>query len=144
MIMSSSSSVGEGFDRTKLESLRSGQTHQREILAWLGPPLALLRPGKSVKIDSPSDAPLHPDTSVKFDVPSAATLDYDAQFLLFAERHEPGPSMVIYYYQHLSESAQEGFVVALGTRSTTVERERLWILIDERTGRVVDFVFRED
>jgi hypothetical protein len=128
VVATGSFNLGEPLDPEKMESIRPGTTRQSEILEWFGPPTALLRPGKSVELGPPR----------------AETLDYDNAFLLFAEHHEPGPEMAVYYYRHLSTSRAGAFVVAVVSASMTIERERLWILIDEHTRRVVDYVFRED
>jgi len=121
--------IGESIDRNKVEAIVPGETHRTHILEQLGPPKALLRPGKSIVIDIPS---------------GFETLDYDSSSQRFADSSQSG--MAIYYYESFMLSAERSWISNLSGQTryfapTTSSRERLWILIDEHTGTAVDIVF---
>jgi len=122
----------ESFHEDQIKMILPGKTTKQEILLWFGPPLAIARKGKVMKIPSP-------------DVQKASSyeLDSDTFLELFSGKHEVTENHIVYYYTY-SETKGTGTVILFaGTESSRLIVNKLWILINRETGIVEDYMFRE-
>jgi len=122
----------ECFQKDQIEKILPGKTTKQEILLWFGPPLAIARKGKVIKIPSPdvqktSSYELHSDTFLE----------------LFSGKHEITENHIVYYYTYSEMKGTETVVVFAGTGNSKLVVDKLWILINKETGIVEDYVFRE-
>jgi hypothetical protein len=70
------------------------------------------------------------------------TVDTDAAFAFFTENHEITPDHRIYYY-YSAVSWQVGMVGPFVIHEISdTETQRLWVLLNERTGLVEDYAYR--
>jgi len=70
-------------------------------------------------------------------------VDSELIFELFSEKHEIGDHHIIYFYYSIG--THSGGIMAfplLFVGSGSVNIDRLWILINQKTHRVEDYVFR--
>jgi hypothetical protein len=109
------------FTESQAQRIRNGETTKKEILEWLGPPAAIARPASGAA---------------------------DNVLRRFAATIGSGSGQVAYRYQ--TSALTWGNLCAYGQGgggcipSTPLLNERkLWLLIDERTGRVVDHFVEE-
>jgi len=117
----------------RVRQIVPAQTTRKEILDWFGPPAAVVRHGQLLQV---------PEIGVRR--MGGRELQADAFFELFAERVPAGETDVIYYYQSAEERATALRVVAVGTASSDLHENRLWILFDGQTWKLKDFVHRRD
>lgn len=126
----------EPFTDGQVKAIRRGVTTKQEILAWFGPPLAIARPGTVIKVPRPAFSQRGAGSD---DVPS------DELFRLFGPVPGPDADMVVYYYHDIIEKHDVGgprgcipvsFDLLSGRSS--VSAKKLWVLIDQRAGRVAD------
>jgi hypothetical protein len=112
--------IDEPFTEQQLEKnhdrIRRGNITKTDILRWFGPPNAVFLPGEKEDI-----------------------------FERFKE-HTTRPQLpLIYYYQNTvlirGEFGFDGIVIPT---STTRTEKKLWILIDETSGKVVDYTIESE
>ena len=125
--------------KINLQKIERGKTTRLEIIEWLGPPDAIAREGKTMKVP-----PLGPSKEGSLDVNSQDFLD------LFSEKHVIIPKHIVYYYETSAFHGTGAVIVLLdagGVAPITPLRlmvSRLWILVDTETGHVVDYIFHEE
>ncbi len=125
----------EPIGEKRAARISPGQTSIREVLTWLGPPAAIARSGRTVIFPPPS-----PNRSGSLEMNS------DAFFELFSTGRALREEEVVYYYDASRKSSLGGFVIMIlinfGGQTDRVKVERLWLLVDEKTGTIEDYVFR--
>jgi len=118
----------------RVAAIRPGVTTRWEVLEAFGPPRAVARPGTTMTFPPPGG--WRPGGEA---VPSEAFLD------LFAAKRPLRPSEVVFYYE-ASVRKETGFLVfpLVGGGVVTKEAvvDRLFLLVDEGTGRVEDVILR--
>jgi hypothetical protein len=127
--------VDEPIGKKRVERIRPGQTSIREVLTWLGPPAAIARNGKTVIFPPPS-----------MGKSGYLEMNSDAFFELFSPGRELREEEVVYYYDPSRQSSLGALVIMIvinfGGQTDRVKVERLWLLVDERTGTIEDYVYR--
>lgn len=118
----------------RVAEIRPGVTTRWEVLEAFGPPRAVARPGTTMTFPPPGG--WRPGGEA---VPSEAFLG------LFAVRRPLRPSEVVFYYE-ASARKETGFLVfpLVGGGAVTKEAvvDRLFLLVNEETGRVEDVILR--
>jgi hypothetical protein len=124
----------EPIGKGRVERIRPGQTSIREVLTWLGPPVAIARSGKNV---------IFPPSLGKS---GSLEMRSDVFLELFSSRRELREEEIVYYYDASCQSSLGAFVILIviniGGQTDRVKVERLWLLVDERAGVVEDYVYR--
>lgn len=124
----------EALPGEHIRGIRRGATTRQEILERFGPPVAIARRGTTMVYPPPG-----PEKRGRADVQS------DAFFELFSTGRALRDTEIVYYYDSSRLKGTGILIVPLiggGSHSMEVVVERLWLLIDERTGIVEDHVFR--
>ena len=129
--------TGEPLDESRINHIRRGETTKHEILESLGPPIAIAVRDETVTIQSPT---LWIYGSLKrggyYEIQS------DTFFELFSWQHELNDyHRVYYYYSTLSKTVAFVMLLAVYARGWT-DIDELWLLVNERTGVVEDYVLR--
>lgn len=113
------------------EDLVSGMSKQG-ILDLLGPPIAIAKKNGSLLYlqDTVTGKNMirHPDVFLE----------------LFSGKHALHENHRVYFYQTFSRETSGVAVVTFSSSSSTTEVKKLWILIDDKTQRVVDYIFKEE
>ncbi len=124
----------EPLERTRAADIRTGLTTKKEVLAWFGPPLAVARKGTIMIIPPPRSTR-----------DGWQEVSSDTFFELFSSRHAAMEDPIVYYYDSYRERGMgfQLFFNALGGITIRSQVDRLWVLIDNRTGVVADYVFRD-
>lgn len=125
----------EPIGMKRAERIRPGQTSIREVMTWLGPPEAIARSGKTIIFPPPS-----------IGKSGSLEMDSDVFFELFSSGRELREEEAVYYYDASRRSSLGAIMILIiinfGGQTDRVEAERLWLLVDERTGTVEDYVYR--
>jgi hypothetical protein len=132
----------EPIGEKRVDVIRPGETKIQQVLMRLGPPIAIARPGQTVVF------------------PGQDTGRSDTFFELFSSNRTFNKDEVIYYYQALRRESSGLIVIGLGLYLITGaedpmlilfngggetdrnEAERLWLLVNEKTGLIEDAVYR--
>lgn len=126
--------LDEPLMRVSLPSdIRPGVTTKQDVLERFGPPLAVARRDTTMVLPPPGTK------RGRIDMPS------EIFFELFSENRPLRNSEIVYYYESTRTTALGGLVIPIigaGYDSTRFAVKRLWILLDETTGVVGDYVFR--
>jgi hypothetical protein len=130
--------LDEPFKEDQVKVIRHGMTTKKEILEWFGPPLVVARPGSTV---------LMPEQELLNAL--AVTVSSDTLFERFKPGSPPPRSPLLYYYEDQALSWTDFGVIfwfpvygpepsIIGPTGNTFKVTKLWVLLDDATGLVVD------
>jgi len=114
------------FDEDEIERIHLGKTTKEEILDWFGPPNAMATKGKSFQFASSS-------AGIK-----AEPISNEILFELFSGKHQLANYHSVYFY---STSGTSGLDVPF-ISNTSADINQLWVLVNQESGLVVDYVYR--
>jgi hypothetical protein len=128
----------EPFQEDQVKVVRHGMTTKKEVLEWFGPPLVVARPGSTV---------LMPEQELLNAM--AVTVSSDTLFERFKPGSPPPQSPLLYYYEDQALSWTDFGAVCwfptngpapsiTGPTGNTFKVKKLWVLLDDATGLVVD------
>lgn len=121
------------FKEDGLRKVQYGETTKQDVLDWFGPPLAIVREGTVLMIPLPGSG-----EKVQHEVRAESVFAY------FAPKREITKDHIIYYYQGTYFNWAEIFLLEASFPTSPVMHEkRLWILINEKTGKVEDHLQEE-
>ena len=137
--LASGCGIGTGHYRTsdslqekQIAQIKPGTTTKQQVLDWFGPPAAVARKSSDLKV---------PDKISE--KAGSQAVQADTFFDLFSAKHALTEHHIIYYYSATEIKAMSTMVVAVATSDSSTLTDRLWVLIDNRTGTVVDFIYRK-
>lgn len=117
-------------------SVEPGKTTKRELLKRFGPPVTIAAQDEMTVIPLVYDVPpLRPGNTY--------AIRSDTWFELFSADRDLTEYHRVYYYYALSRSRVLMFFWLFDYRGSSTETDRLWFLVDERTGTVEDYAFKE-
>lgn len=121
--------MGNDVVQANVEKIIPGVTAKSQVLEIFGPPLALARKDTAIFMPSKQGR-----DSSKVD---SATL-----FELFSTQHKLTAQHIVYYYDN-THITGETFAVMFAISTTQKSlSNRLWVLINNETGIVEDYVYR--
>jgi hypothetical protein len=118
----SSTSKQESFTKAEVKKIEPGKTTKEEILKWFGAPLAIARKGDEDKVIL------------------AENVRAETFLELFAAKRTLTESNIIYYYRNLETNSAGGVIVFAVMQQNRTATTKLWVLIDNRSGLVEDYV----
>lgn len=130
--------TGRPLKDEKIIRIQPGKTTKEDIIEWFGAPMAIAVQGEILKIQAEASwAKNMPRGGYYFEI------DSDTFFELFSSKHELTEYHRIYYYYRAV--SKKGFLILLlylyDSGKTVIDK--LWILVNEETGIVEDYVFRK-
>jgi hypothetical protein len=132
MVASGKFQTGESFQEKQIAQVKPGTTTKQQILDWFGPPAAMARQDSAQKIPAAgSEKAGNQDVQV------------DTFLELFSSKNVLTEHHIVYYYTATEIRSSQVWVIVAGTTDKKVSTDRLWVLIDDRTGTVVDYIFRK-
>lgn len=118
----------------QIEGIRRGESTKEIILASFGPPTAIARQGKKMAFPPPGDSKRE-----------GGAVESRVFFELFSPERTLEADHIVYYYDSVRLKAG-GFlfipIIGVGFHSKRVMVDRLWLLVDDTTGILEDYVFR--
>ena len=117
---------GIAFDEEEIERIHLGKTTKEEILGWFGPPNAMATKGKIFQFASSSAGS------------KAEPISNEILFELFSGKHQLANHHSVYFY---STSGTAGGEV-LYMSDTSPDINKLWVLVNQESGLVEDYVYR--
>ena len=121
----------ESFHEDQIKMILPGKSTKQEILLWFGPPLAIARKGKVMKLPPPAGGEEHPDE-----------VRWETFLRLFSPKHELTSFHSIYYYHYAESETEPVYFVYADRAEKKLVIDKLWILINQQTGIVEDYIFR--
>ncbi len=130
--------TGKPIEDEKINRIKPGQTKKQDIIEWFSAPMAIAVQGEVLKIQAEASwAYGNPRGGYYYQV------DSDTFFELFSSQHKLTEYHRIYYYYH-AVSTKEGYVFIFSVyESGRTKFDKLWILVNEKTGIAEDYVFRK-
>ena len=121
-----------------------GTTTKEQLVDWFGAPMAIAGPGESVEVPAATVHHQDPVSGREQWYGGGSWLqDGDAWLELFAERRPFGDAHRVYYWYTSSDGGLFVWPVFLMISQTHESLDELWVLVDERTGLVMDVAYRE-
>lgn len=114
------------FDEEEIERIHLGKTTKEEILDWFGPPNAMATKGKIFQSASSSAGS------------KAEPITNEILFELFSGKRQLANHHSVYFY---STSGTSGLDV-LFMSETSADINKLWVLVNQESGLVEDYVYR--
>jgi len=131
--------TGKPISPDNVALLSPGTTTKAQVLDRFGLPFAIAAPGEIVEVQS--ERVWSPDA---ISVGGNYQLDADTWFELFADRRPFAEEYRIYFY-FFASSRQYAVIGGFAFYQSSVTKlERLWLLVDERKSRLIDYRFRHD
>jgi hypothetical protein len=129
---------GSEIKEVRVAQIQPGETHKRDALEWFGAPIAISARGEIVVIPKASV----PDKEYR--IPRRPTVvESNTFFDLFASEDEFTEYHRVYYF-HFAESRELMYFLILATYDEIETKfDKLWLLVDERTGVVEDYFFKK-
>ena len=128
---------GTEIKASRVAKIKPGETLKRDALEWFGAPITISAPGELIVIPKAST----PDKEYR--VPRRATIvESDTFFDLFASEIEITEYHRVYHF-YFSESRELMYFLMVATYDEIDTRfDKLWLLINEKTGVVEHYFFR--
>lgn len=130
LVVGGTTKLDDQISEKSVKQITAGKTTKSEILEWFGPPTAIARRGKSLAI---------PDA----DFDGTRTVDSETFFELFSIKHDLTEDHIIYYYQSFKVGSTAGIFLFVGSESKKVHSSKIWMLINNNTGIVEDYVYKK-
>lgn len=129
---------GTEIKAARVAQIHPGRTLKKEALEWFGPPMAISTRNEMVTIPKASI----PDNEYR--VPRRPTIvNSDTFFDLFTSNAEFTKYHRMYYF-YFSESRNLTYYLLVAKYDEIDTRfDKLWLLVDERTGIVEDYFFKQ-
>jgi hypothetical protein len=129
---------GTEIKAAQVAKIQPGKTLKRDALKWFGAPITISAPGEIVVIPKAST----PDKEYR--VPRRPTIvESDTFFNLFSSEVELTEYHRVYYF-YFSESRELMYFLILAMYDEIDTKfDKLWLLVDERTGIVEKYFFKE-
>ncbi len=127
-------STGRPLREEQVKSLVPGKSTKSDLMDLFGAPAALA--ARNVTLSLPHPAIMGAPFANRF----SNRIDPETFFVLFPPADEY--RRIYYYYHAVSGKHPVWYLVYFGERGKTVT-DRLWVLVDERTGTVVDYAFKK-
>jgi len=121
----------EHFDEALVKQIQPGVTTRAEVTRMFGIPVAVARQGEEVRYPAP-------------DIRKAGyrTAPGDVFLDLFTPKHAIGPNHRVYYYYSVKLKTSSVFA-GVTVNNSELTTDELWILIDDTSGQVVDYIFED-
>ena len=123
--------IEQPFKVAQVKGIKRGETTKQQILEWFGPPVAIAREGRAMKI---------PLLGLRKD--GSEQVRSETFFELFSAKHGLTEDHIIYYYYSSEIKRFDFFLLYGGPLPATEEKlivNKLWVLIDAKTGIVEDY-----
>lgn len=129
--------TGRPIGEDQVTAVTPGTTTKSELFERFGAPTAIAAPDEIAVIATPSTwaAPYRRDSSY--------SLDANTFHELFPAARESGEYRRIYYYRHVVSRKMIYFMLLALYESGETKSDRLWVLVNEKTGIVEDYAFKK-
>jgi len=126
---------GTPIELEQLEKIQPGKTTKHEVFEWIGPPMSVASRNKFISIP----APFQWDTRIALSPQSS-----ESWFELFSSGHEFNEYHRVYYFYNARSKKKSVFLVVGQVDNVTTDFDKLWILVNEKTGIVEDYKVKKE
>lgn len=129
--------TGRPLPEVRVREIVPGTTTKAELFERLGPPTAVMARGEVAVVAAPATwaAPLRNG--------SISAFDSGTVYELFGAGGAADDSNRIYYFRHVISRKMTYFMIFAVHESGDTRSDRLWALVNERTGIVEDYAFQK-
>lgn len=128
-------SSGTRIQTEQLNKIQPGKTTKNEVFEWIGPPMAVLASNEFNPVPMPFMYSTFAHRSIQSSIQS------DTFFELFSSQHQFHEYHRVYYFYYAVSTFSEFWMIARFENRKT-ELDKLWLLVNEKTGIVEDYKFR--
>jgi len=120
-------SSGTPIETEQLNKIQPGKTTKNEVFEWIGPPIAVLASNEFYPVRMPPKGAL---SSIQSFIQS------DTFFELFSSQHQFHEYHRVYYFHYAFSRGNIYVGVFVGAQTSKVKFDKLWLLVNEKTGIV--------
>lgn len=134
-------SSGTPIETEQLNKIQPGKTTKNEVFEWIGAPIAVLASNEFYPVSMPF---MYHDPALR-SIPSSSQLSIqsDTFFELFSSQHQFHEYHRVYYFHYAFSRENIYLVVLVTVVSHKIKIDKLWLLVNEKTGIVEDYKFRK-
>ena len=134
-------SSGTPIETEQLNKIQPGKTTINEVFEWIGAPTAILASNEFYPIRMPQTYAKYAGSSLQSSIQSS--IQSDTFFELFSSQHQFHEYHRVYYFHYAFSISMYygGVIVNVETHKTKFDK--LWLLVNEKTGIVEDYKFRK-
>ena len=127
-------SSGTPIETEQLNKIQPGKTTKNEVFEWIGPPIAVLASNEFYPVRMP---PKGARSSIQ------SSIQPDTFFELFSSQHQFHEYHRVYYFHYAFSRGNIYAGVFVTVQTSKVKFDKLWLLVNEKTGIVEDYKFRK-
>ena len=127
-------SSGTPIETEQLNKIQPGKTTKNEVFEWIGPPIAVLASNEFYPVRMP---PKGARSSIQSSIQS------DTFFELFSSQHQFHEYHRVYYFHYAFRIDHYAMGMIVSAQTSKVKIDKLWLLVNEKTGIVEDYKFRK-
>lgn len=120
------------FKHQDVIEVQPGHTNTREILERFGAPVAIARPGQLLRFPK---AGLNREGYIE--------VQAETFFALFSNHRNLDKDHLIYYYHYSRLEGSNVWIIFWAKKTRRLHVRELWLLVNDRTQKVVDLFYRE-
>ncbi len=129
--------TGKPIVEDNVLAMTPGTTTKSELFERLGAPTAIVARDEVPVVAAP------PTWAAPYRSASTYSFDANTFYELFPAAGESGEYSRIYYYRHVASRKMSYFMILAVYESGGTTTDRLWVLVNEKTGIVEDYAFRK-
>jgi len=132
-------SSGTRIQTEQLNKIQPGKTTKNEVFEWIGPPIAVLASSEFYPVPMPFIFKEKPATTRH----ARSFIQSDTFFELFSSQHQFHEYHRVYYFYYAVSRWTNYSGVFVNVETTKTKFDKLWLLVNEKTGIVEDYKFRK-
>lgn len=132
--------TGNRISDQQIKTIQPGKTTKQEIIALFGAPMGIAVQGEATTVLAPTEYRYGPSG---IQHRGSREVQADTLFELFSVRHSYTDYDRIYYYYDASSSKIVYWFLFYVYESGNTKVDQLWVLMNEKTGIVEDYVYRQ-
>ncbi len=129
--------TGKPISEDNVAATTPGTTTKNELFERLGAPTAIVAGDEVTVVATP------PTWAAPYRRGSTYSFAADTFYELFPAARESGEYRRIYYYHHVASRKMNYFMILAVYESGETKADRLWVLVNEKTGIVEDYAFKK-
>jgi hypothetical protein len=131
--------TGSPIREDQVKMIMVGKTTKNDLFEWFGAPMAAAARNEIAVISSPTIWTHAPGMMTG----GSYSIESNAFFELFAQEHDLNEYHRIYYFDYTASYRSAYIFVLAFYESGYTKSDRLWVLMNEKTGLVEDFAFKK-
>jgi len=133
---------GTPIETEQLDKIQPGKTTKNEVFEWIGAPIAVLAKNEFNSVPMPLTYGKQDDRSA-LQSSLQSSIQSNTFFELFSSQHQFHEYHRVYYFHYAFRIDHYAMGLIVSAQTSKVKFDKLWLLVNEKTGIVEDYKFRK-